>query len=109
MARVFAASADPTRGGAPDGLSARRRIGGDGAWQRGKHGISALSTVLENKPAARGRSVADKLALFNGLQSFTNTIHATTHLDEIILDLGRDICSLFGSTDIHQVRLVCIK
>ena len=50
-------------------------------------GISALSTVLENKPAARG-GVADKLAFFNGLQSVTNTIHATTHLDEIILDLG---------------------
>ena len=60
------------------------------------HGINALSTVLENKPAARG-GVADKLAFFNGLQSVTNTIHATTHLDEIILDLGRDICSLFGA------------
>jgi len=55
-----------------------------------------LSTVLENKPAARG-SAADKLAFFNGLQSVTNTIHATTHLDEILLDLGRDICSLFGA------------
>jgi len=55
-----------------------------------------VSTVLENKPAARG-SVADKLAFFNGLQSVTNTIHANTHLDEIILDLGRDICSLFGA------------
>jgi type II secretory ATPase GspE/PulE/Tfp pilus assembly ATPase PilB-like protein len=55
-----------------------------------------LSTVVENKPAARG-GVADKLAFFNGLQSVTNTIHATTHLDEIILDLGRDICSLFGA------------
>src|SRR4029077_3378619 len=62
----------------------------------GIHGSSALSTVLENKPAARG-SVSDKLAFFNGLQSVTNTIHATTHLDEIILDLGRDICSLFGA------------
>ena len=55
-----------------------------------------MSTVLENKPAARG-SAADKLAFFNGLQSVTNTIHATTHLDEILLDLGRDICSLFGA------------
>ncbi len=55
-----------------------------------------MSTVLENKPEARG-GVADKLAFFNGLQSVTNTIHATTHLDEIMLDLGRDICSLFGA------------
>jgi hypothetical protein len=55
-----------------------------------------LSAVLENKPVSRG-AVADKLAFFNGLQSVTNTIHSTTHLDEIILDLGRDICSLFGA------------
>jgi hypothetical protein len=55
-----------------------------------------LSTVLENKPAARG-GVTDKLAFFNGLRSVTNTIHSTTQIDEIILDLGRDICSLFGA------------
>ena len=55
-----------------------------------------MSTVLENKPAARS-GVADKLAFFNGLQSVTNTIHSTNHLDEIILDLGRDICALFGA------------
>jgi len=53
-----------------------------------------MSTVLENKPVARG-GLADKLAFYDGLQSVTNTIHATTHLDEIILDLGREICSLF--------------
>ena len=55
-----------------------------------------MSTVLENKPAARG-GVTDKLAFFNGLRSVTNTIHSTTQIDEIILDLGRDICSLFGA------------
>ena len=36
-----------------------------------------------------------KLVFFNGLRSVTNTIHSTTQLDEIILDLGRDVCSLF--------------
>jgi len=55
-----------------------------------------LSTVLENKPAARG-GVTDKLAFFNGLRSVTNTIHSTNQIDEIILDLGRDICSLFAA------------
>ena len=55
-----------------------------------------MSTVLENKPASRG-GVADKLAFFNGLQSVTNKIHATTNLDEIMLELGRDICSLFDA------------
>ena len=34
-------------------------------WATETHGINALSTVLENKPAARG-GVADKLAFFNG-------------------------------------------
>jgi len=53
-----------------------------------------MSAVLENKPVARG-GLADKLAFYDGLQSVTNAIHATTHLDEIILDLGRAICSLF--------------
>jgi len=55
-----------------------------------------MSTVLENKAAARG-GLADRLAFFNGLQTVTNRIHATTHSDEIILDLGQDICNLFGA------------
>ena len=63
---------------------------------KGRGAVTTLSAVLENKPASRG-AVADKLAFFNGLQTVTNTIHSTTHLDEIILDLGRDICSLFGA------------
>ena len=46
-----------------------------------------MSAVVDNKPAARG-GLAEKLAFYNALQSVTNTIHATTHLDEIILDLG---------------------
>jgi len=55
-----------------------------------------MSTVLENKPVALG-GLADKVAFYNRLQSVTNTIHATTHLDEIILDLGREICDLFAA------------
>ena len=51
-------------------------------------GISAMSTVLENKPAARG-GVADKLAFFNGLQAVTNKIHATSNIDEIMLESRR--------------------
>ncbi len=59
-------------------------------------GGGAMSTVLENKAAARG-DPADRLAFYNGLQAVTNTIHATTHVDEILLDLGQDICNLFGA------------
>ena len=64
-----------------------------------------MSTVLENKPAARG-GFTDKLAFFNGLRSVTNTIHSTTQIDEIILDLGRDICSLF-SADRLTIYVAC--
>jgi type II secretory ATPase GspE/PulE/Tfp pilus assembly ATPase PilB-like protein len=53
-----------------------------------------MRAVLDNKPMAPG-GLADKLAFYDGLQSVTNRIHATNHLDEIILDLGRDICRLF--------------
>ena len=55
-----------------------------------------MSTVLENTASARG-GLGDRLAFFNGLQTVTNRIHATTHSDEIILDLGQDICNLFGA------------
>jgi type II secretory ATPase GspE/PulE/Tfp pilus assembly ATPase PilB-like protein len=67
--------------------------------------VAAMSTILGNKPLARG-GLADKLAFYNGLQSVTNAIHATTHLDEIMLDLGREICSLFGA-DRLTIYVVC--
>jgi hypothetical protein len=67
--------------------------------------VAAMSTILGNKPLARG-GLADKLAFYNGLQSVTNAIHATTHLDEIMLDLGREICSLFGA-DRLTIYIVC--
>ncbi len=58
--------------------------------------VTVMSTALDNKPATHG-GLADKLAFFNGLQSVTNTIHATTHIDEIMLDLGHEICTLFSA------------
>jgi hypothetical protein len=36
--------------------------------------VTAMSTILENKPVARG-GLADKLAFYDGLQSVTNAIH----------------------------------
>ncbi len=45
-------------------------------------------------------SVADmstKLAFSKKLQAVTNRIHATTNIDEIMLDVTRDICQLFDA------------
>ncbi|HYD94080.1 MAG TPA: ATPase, T2SS/T4P/T4SS family [Noviherbaspirillum sp.] len=38
-----------------------------------------------------------RLAFFKKLQAVTNKIHATSNLDEIMLDLSQDICDLFGA------------
>jgi type II secretory ATPase GspE/PulE/Tfp pilus assembly ATPase PilB-like protein len=38
-----------------------------------------------------------RLAFFKKLQDVTNKIHATSNLDEIMLDLSQDICDLFNA------------
>ncbi|OWW18773.1 GspE/PulE family protein [Noviherbaspirillum denitrificans] len=38
-----------------------------------------------------------RLAFFKKLQTVTNKIHATSNLDEIMLDLSQDICDLFDA------------
>ncbi len=56
-----------------------------------------MSAVLEPKLQASA-SVADmsaKLAFTKKLQAVTNRIHSTNNIDEIILDVSRDICQLF--------------
>ncbi len=55
-----------------------------------------MSTVLENKPVVPD-NLAEKLNFSNGLQSVTNKIHATSNIDEIILELSQEICSLFNA------------
>lgn len=55
-----------------------------------------MSTVLENKPAAQD-NLAEKLNFSNGLQSVTNRIHATSNIDEIMLELSQEICGLFNA------------
>ncbi|MBC7781482.1 MAG: Flp pilus assembly complex ATPase component TadA, partial [Proteobacteria bacterium] len=58
-----------------------------------------MSSVLEVRPAAppgaAGAELADKLRFSQGLQSVTNRIHATSELDEIMLELSQEICTLF--------------
>ncbi|HUI99701.1 MAG TPA: ATPase, T2SS/T4P/T4SS family, partial [Usitatibacter sp.] len=57
-----------------------------------------MSAVLEPKIQAGTQNVADmsvKLAFSKKLQAVTNRIHSTANIDEIILDVSRDICQLF--------------
>ena len=58
-----------------------------------------MSTVLEQKPGgtANMADMSTKLAFSKKLQSVTNRIHSTTNIDEIMLDVTRDICQLFDA------------
>src|SRR3954468_24871743 len=55
-----------------------------------------MSSVLETKPAAPD-NLAEKLNFSKAMQSVTNRIHATSNLDEIMLELSQDICGLFNA------------
>jgi type II secretory ATPase GspE/PulE/Tfp pilus assembly ATPase PilB-like protein len=55
-----------------------------------------MSTVLQSKPASHD-SLADKLHFQHKLQAVTNKIHATKNIDEIILELSQELCSLFNA------------
>jgi type II secretory ATPase GspE/PulE/Tfp pilus assembly ATPase PilB-like protein len=56
-----------------------------------------MSTVLESKPVAQDAALAEKLTFSRNLQAVTNKIHATNNIDEIMLELSQDICSLFNA------------
>jgi len=55
-----------------------------------------MSTVLQSKPVSQD-SLAEKLNFQQKLQAVTNKIHATKNIDEIILELSQDLCSLFNA------------
>ena len=55
-----------------------------------------MSTVLENKPVAQD-NLTEKLNFSKALQSVTNKIHATSNIDEIMLELSQEICGLFNA------------
>src|SRR5690349_24643231 len=56
-----------------------------------------MSAVLEPKVSSSGAApdMAVKLAFSKKIQAVTNRIHSTQNVDEIILDVSRDICQLF--------------
>ncbi len=57
-----------------------------------------MSAVLSTPQDAGGLSdVGSRLTFFKNLQVVTNKIHATSNIDEIMLELSQDICSLFNA------------
>ncbi|HEY3433190.1 MAG TPA: GspE/PulE family protein [Rhodocyclaceae bacterium] len=57
-----------------------------------------MSAVPANPAEAGGQGdVASRLIFFKTLQSVTNKIHATSNIDEIMLELSQDICNLFNA------------
>ncbi|MDZ4251040.1 MAG: ATPase, T2SS/T4P/T4SS family [Sulfuritalea sp.] len=56
-----------------------------------------MSAVPAASAEAAGSDVDSRLAFFKNLQVVTNKIHATSNIDEIMLELSGDICSLFNA------------
>lgn len=62
--------------------------------------MSKLTDITNGGMPVPGESLADvsiKLNFSKALHALTNRIHATSNIDEIIFDLGKDICTLFNS------------
>ena len=55
-----------------------------------------MSAVLSH-PAAAQADVNVRLAFQKQLQLVTNKIHATSNIDEIMLEVSADICQLFNA------------
>src|SRR5919205_237703 len=55
-----------------------------------------MSAVL-SQPAATQTDVGARLAFQKQLQAVTNKIHATNNIDEIMLEVSADICTLFNA------------
>ena len=58
-----------------------------------------MSAVLEPKTggAEKEADMSSKLAFSKKLQAVTNRIHSTSNIDEIMLDVTRDVCQLFDA------------
>src|SRR5215470_1292101 len=54
-----------------------------------------MSAVLS--PHAGQSDVAERLAFQKQLQNVTNKVHATNNIDEIMLEVSADICTLFNA------------
>src|SRR5580765_8376646 len=63
-----------------------------------------MSAVL-SQPAAAQTDVAARLAFQKQLQAVTNKIHATSNVDEIMLEVSADICHLFNADRLTIYRV----
>jgi type II secretory ATPase GspE/PulE/Tfp pilus assembly ATPase PilB-like protein len=62
--------------------------------------MSAILSPASVNPAADPASTGElgaRLSFFKNLQAVTNKIHATSNVDEIMLELSQDICALFNA------------
>ncbi|MDP2811719.1 MAG: GspE/PulE family protein [Rhodocyclaceae bacterium] len=56
-----------------------------------------MSTLPSSKDPGGLSDVGSRLTFFKNLQAVTNKIHATSNIDEIMLELSQDICALFDA------------
>jgi type II secretory ATPase GspE/PulE/Tfp pilus assembly ATPase PilB-like protein len=56
-----------------------------------------MSAVLNTPPSVAPSDVNSRLAFQKNLQTVTNKIHATSNIDEIMLEVSSDICTLFNA------------
>ncbi len=56
-----------------------------------------MSAVLNSPAAAPTADVSARLTFQKNLQTVTNKIHATSNVDEIMLEVSADICNLFNA------------
>jgi type II secretory ATPase GspE/PulE/Tfp pilus assembly ATPase PilB-like protein len=58
--------------------------------------LSPVSMGHGGDPLSAGE-LGSRLAFFKNLQAVTNKIHATSNIEEIMLELSQDICALFNA------------
>ncbi|MCF8198577.1 MAG: Flp pilus assembly complex ATPase component TadA [Sulfuritalea sp.] len=56
-----------------------------------------MSAVTAAPAGAAASEVDNRLAFFKNLQVVTNKVHATSNIDEIMLELSGEICNLFNA------------
>jgi len=56
-----------------------------------------LSTAISPGTGDINGELDERLSFFKSLQAVTNRIHATSNIDEIVLELSQDICTLFNA------------
>ena len=59
--------------------------------------LSPASTGQGNIDPPTAGELGSRLTFFKNLQAVTNKIHATSNIDEIMLELSQDICELFNA------------